>query len=71
MPHHLFIFRKPDPLGTELNNSACSRLETMFYLRIKKGKVDMKLSDFQQQIGGKSAQMKRITKATKGCGQIS
>ena len=29
LPHYSYIFRKPEPLGTEINNVDCSRLGTM------------------------------------------
>ena len=47
LPHYLYIFRKPEPLGTEMKNVACSMLGTMLHLEIQKGKEDMKTSEFQ------------------------
>ena len=70
-PHYPYIFSKPDPLGTELNNVACSRLGTMLHLEIQKGKEAMKTSNFQNVLGGITAYMKRIAIATKGCGQLT
>ena len=32
LPHYLFIFRNPEPLGVELKNDACYGLENMSYL---------------------------------------
>ena len=52
----------------KLENAAFSELGTMLYLEIQKGKEAMKASYFQQQIGETSSCMKRIMKATKGCG---
>ena len=43
----------------------------MLYLKIKKGKESTKASDYQQDIGGTAACMKRIMKSTKECGQLS
>ena len=40
--HYSHIFRKPEPLGTEMKNVACSRLGTMLHLDIQKGKEAMK-----------------------------
>ena len=71
LTHYSFIFRKPDPLGSELKNSACSRLEVTLYIEIKKGKCAMKASGFQQNIGGTDACMKRIMKGARGWVQLS
>ena len=68
LSHYSFIFRNPEPLGTELNNAACYRLGTRLYLYIHKWKEAMKASYFVQKIGGTAAYMKLIMKATKGCG---
>ena len=40
--HDLYIFRKPDPLVTDMKNVVCSRLRAMLYLEIQKGKEAMK-----------------------------
>ena len=37
LPHHSYIFRKPEPLGTDMKNVAWSRLGTMLHLDIQKG----------------------------------
>ena len=50
MTHYLFIFRKQDPLGIELNNATCSGLGYILYLETKKGKDDMTSLDLQQDI---------------------
>ena len=71
LPHYSFIFGKPDPLGSELNNAACYRLGTILYLEIQKEKEVMKVSDYQQDIGGTDACMEIIMKATRGCSQLS
>ena len=71
LSNYSFIFRNTEPLGTKLKNVSCSRLGTMFYLEIKKGKEAMKASDLQQKIGGMDDCMKIIMKDTKGCGQLS
>ena len=69
--HYLFIFRNPDPLGTELNNSVCNRLGSMLYLDITILNEAMKSFYFQQKIGVTDGFMKRIMKDTKGCGRMS
>ena len=43
----------------------------MLYLEIKKGKWVMKVSSFQNKIGGGPDFMKIIIKDTKQCGQLS
>ena len=52
----------------ELNNLTCSILGTLLYLEIQKWKEEIEACNFQQGNGGASACMKRIVKATKGCG---
>ena len=71
LPHYSYIFRKPETLGTEMNNVACSRLGTMLHLKIQKGKGDMKILTFQSELGGTAACMKRLAISTKGCGQLT
>ena len=71
LPHYSYIFRNLEPLGTEMNNVTCSRLGTMLYLEIQKGKEDMKKSKFQSVLGGTAACMKRLAISTKGCGQLT
>ena len=66
-----YIFRKPDPLGTDMKNVVCSRLGTMLRLDIQKGKEAMKKSIFQSVLGGTAACMKRLAIDTKGCGQLT
>ena len=60
LPPCSYIFRKPEPLGMDINNIECSRLGAMLCLDILKGEKDMKTSDFQQQIRGTMACIKRI-----------
>ena len=69
--HYSYIFRKPEPLGTEMKNVACSRLGTMLHLEIQKGKEAMKKSEFQSELGDTAECMKRLAFATKGCGQLT
>ena len=42
LPHYSYIFRKPDPLGTDMKNVACLRLGMMLHLDIQKGEKAMK-----------------------------
>ena len=41
LPHYSYIFRKPEPLGTEMKNVALSRLGMVLHLDIQKGKEAM------------------------------
>ena len=71
LPHYSYIFRKPEPLGTEMKNVACLRLGTMLHLDIQKGKEAMKKSTFQSELGGNAVCMKILAIATKGCDQLT
>ena len=55
----------------ELKNVACSRLGTMLYIDIQKGREALKTSKFQNVLGGTTACMKRLDIDTKGCGQLT
>ena len=46
LPHYYYIFGIPEQLGTDMSNLECSRLGTMLYLDIQKGKEYMKTSEF-------------------------
>ena len=46
LPQYSYFCRSPDPLGPEMNNLSCSRLETMLHLNIQKGEKDVKISTF-------------------------
>ena len=50
---------------------ACYRLGNMLYIKLQKGKEDMKTLDSQHQIVGTSSLTKRLMKNTKGCGQLT
>ena len=69
--HYSYIFRNPEPLGTDMINLACSRLGTMLHLDIQKGKEAMKTSTFKNVLGGNTACMKRLAIDNKGCGQLT
>ena len=71
LPHYSYIFRKPDPLGTEMKNVACSMLGTMLHLDIQRSKEAIKTSTFQHFLIGTTACMKRLAIDTKGCGQLT
>ena len=65
LPHYSYIFRKPDPLGTDMKDVVLSRLGEMLYLEIQKGKEATKTSKFQFFLDGNTACIKRIAIATK------
>ena len=71
LPYYFYIFMKPESLGTEMNNVACSWLGTMLHLEIQKGKEAMKTSKFQNVLGGTTVWMKWLAIAAKGCGQMT
>ena len=71
LPHYSYICMKPELLGTEMKNVACSRAGTMLHLEIQKWKEATKTSNFQKNLGGTAACMKIITMATKGCCQLT
>ena len=56
-----------DPLGIELE---CSRLVTMLYIDIQKGKEEIKKFYFEQDIGGTVACMKRMIRSTFFCDKL-
>ena len=66
LTNYSFIFRNPELSGTEIKNIIFSRLGTMLYLEIQKGKEDMKTEKFQHQIGGTAACTERLMMDTKG-----
>ena len=66
--HNSYIFRKMELLGTEMKNLACSRLGTMLYLDIQKGKEATDTSKFQKYVVGTTACIKGLDIANKGCG---
>ena len=70
LPRYSFIFRNPEPLGTDMKRVACSRLGTMLHLDIQKGMEAMKTSKVQKDIGGNTACMKRLAVSPKGSVQL-
>ena len=70
LPQLSYIFRNPEPLGTEINNVDCSRLGNMLYLGIQKGEEALKTSKLQKYLGGTDVCMKILVMDTKGYGQL-
>ena len=69
LPHYSYICRNIEPLGPEMKNVDCSRLENMLHLDIQKGKEAMKMFYFKY-IGGTASCTKRPMMAKKGCGKL-
>ena len=38
LPHLSYIFRKPDPLGTEFKTVACSVTGALLFIKVQRGK---------------------------------
>ena len=54
-----------------MKNEACSRLGTMLHLEIRKGEEAMKTLEFQKDLRGINACMKRLSITNKGYGQLT
>lgn len=52
LPHLSYIFRKPEPLGTEFKNVACAATGVMTYLEIQRGKTPMRNAKYSKEYGG-------------------
>ena len=46
LPHYFYIFRKPDPLGTDIKNVDFSSSGTMLYLETQKREKVVKVKKF-------------------------
>ena len=71
LPHYSYIFRNPEPFGTDMKNVACSRLGKMLHLDTQKGKEATKTSKFKIVLGSTTACMKRLDITAKGCDQLT
>ena len=71
LPHLSYIFRKPEPLGTDFKTVDCSVTGALLFIEVKRGKEGMKDSRYQQNIGATAACTKWMMEATKGVGQKS
>ena len=69
LDHLSFVQRKPEPLGTEFKNVACSRTGIMLHLEIQEGMARMATKQFCDTLSNTAACTLRLAKATKGCGQ--
>ena len=71
LPRLSYIFRKPEPLGTEFKTVSCYVTGSFLFIKIQRGKEGMKHSKYQQDIGSTATCTKRIIEATKGVCQKS
>ena len=71
LPHLSYIFRKPEPLGTEFKNVACYVTGALLFIEVKRGKEGMKDICYQQELGATAACTKRMMEETKGIVQKS
>ena len=71
LPHYSCIFRKPEPLGEDMKNVACSRVGSMLHLEIQTGTEAVKTLEFQKYLRGTTACIKRLPIATRGYVQIT
>ena len=61
--------RKPEPLGTKFKVVCCSETDIVLWLEIQQGKLGMRDSEFQKQLGATAACVVGGIEKTKGCGQ--
>ena len=71
LPHLSYIFRKPEPLGTEFNTVACSVTGALLFIEIQRGKEGIKDSRYQYELGATAECTKRMMEETKGIVQKS
>ena len=71
LTHLSYIFRNPEPLGTEFKTVACSVTGALLFIEVQRGKEGMKNSRYQRGLGSTAACTKRMMEETKGIGQKS
>eukprot|EP00978_Attheya_sp_CCMP212_P033928 scaffold139680_cov35-Attheya_sp.AAC.1 len=69
LPHLSFIKRKPEPLGTEFKNAACSETGIFIHLELQRGKDPMKKLEFFSAHKSCCACSLRLSKESLHCGQ--
>ena len=69
--HLSYIFRKPEPLGTEFKTVACYVTRDLLFTEVQRGKEGMKYRRYQKELGATAACTKRVMEETKGIGQKS
>jgi Transposase IS4 len=70
LPHLSWIARKPEPLGTEFKNVACTASGLMIELELQEGKMPMREKEYSQLHGVTAATSLRLLQGTKRCGQV-
>ena len=68
LPHLSYIFRKPEPLGTEFKTVVCSVTGALLFIEVQRVKEGMKDSRYQKELGTTAACTKRMMEGTKGIG---
>ena len=71
LPHLSYIFRKPEPLGTNFKTFACYVTGALLFIEVKIRKEWIKYSHYQHDMGSTAACTKRMMEATKGVGKKS
>ena len=71
LPHLSYMFRKLEPLGTELKTVVCSVTGALIFTEVQRGKEGMKNSRYQKELRATAACTNRMTEETKGIGQKS
>ena len=71
LPHLSYIFRKPEPLGTEFKTVAWSVTGALLFIEVQRGKEGIKDRRYQQELRATAACTKRMVEETKGIGQKS
>ena len=69
LPHLSYIFRKPEPLGTEFKTVACSVTGALIFLDIHRGNEGMKLIRYYLGLYATAICTQIFMEETKGMGQ--
>ena len=69
LTHLSYIFRKPEPLGTEFETVACSVTEDFIFLGIQRGEEGMKSIWFHLELGNTATCAKILMERTKMDGE--
>ena len=62
IPHAMFVERKPEPLGGELEDAACAQVGNVFSIEINEGKERMAEKDYIAEYGPTVACSLRLSK---------
>ena len=55
LPHFSYIFRNPEPLGTEFKTVACSITGDLLFVEVHRGEGGTNHSRYQQELGATAA----------------